>query len=82
VGADWLWKIAERRQDAARVGAHRRPDAASRAIAAPLAADGVALLEKYRLEAFGSQITSHDQARWTGADDSNLTHDPFTARLS
>jgi hypothetical protein len=67
-------EIAERGQDAARVRAHRRPDATAGAVSAPLASDRGAFLEQHRLESFGCQITRDGQSGRAGADDPDLSH--------
>ena len=68
-------QIAERGQDPARIGAHRRPDTTVRAVSAPLASYRGPLFEQHRLEPFGRQIARRRQSGRAGADDSDLSHD-------
>ena len=72
--ANRMWQIAEGGQDPARVGAHRRPNAAVRAVAAPLAADRRPAFEQHRFEAFRRQIARRRQTGRAGADDPDFSH--------
>src|SRR5207245_6708487 len=62
-------QIAESRRHPARVRVHARPDAAMRAIAIPLSADRVALLEKRAIESAMSEPTCGSDTGGAGTED-------------